>query len=110
VKKAEQVKPSPRGELEITTINQMYLAENRLKLEVLQRGTAWFDSGSYIDLFEASSYIRVIQERQGYKVACLEEIAFRNGWLDTNDLRKIISVNANKSYSEYLEQLIGTVN
>lgn len=106
VKKAEQVKPSPRGELEITSINQMYLTEKRLRLEVLQRGTAWFDSGSFIDLFEAASYIRVIQERQGFKVACLEEIAFRNGWLDVTQLKEVIRTSTNASYSAYLEQFI----
>lgn len=106
IEKSKKVKVSIRGELEITSINQMYLDEGNLKIEILQRGTAWLDTGSQESLYEASSYIRVLQERQGYKIGCLEEIAFRNNWISEKELRDLISKCPNKNYAEYLESVI----
>lgn len=79
---ARQIKPSPRGELEITSINQIYLERGKLIVELLGRGFAWLDTGTHDSLLEASSFIQTVEKRQWFKIACLEEIAWRNGWLD----------------------------
>ncbi|MGR5946160.1 glucose-1-phosphate thymidylyltransferase RfbA [Enterobacter sp. C4G1] len=103
---AKEVKPSPRGELEITTLNQMYLERGELEVGLLGRGFAWLDTGNHDSLIEASQYIHTIEKRQGMKVACLEEIAFRKKWLTADD----IAVQAEKlkktSYGQYLAMLI----
>lgn len=103
---AKQVKPSARGELEITTLNQMYLERSELEVGLLGRGFAWLDTGNHDSLIEASQYIHTIEKRQGMKVACLEEIAYRKKWLTADD----IAVQAEKlkktSYGEYLAMLI----
>jgi glucose-1-phosphate thymidylyltransferase len=104
--KAAEVKPSERGEFEITSVNQMYLDEGALSVEVLQRGTAWLDTGSVETLYEAASFVRVLQERQGYKIACLEEIAFRNKWLTKTEIIKIIDNTKSIELQRYLNVLL----
>ncbi len=104
--KARKVKPSARGELEITSINQMYLEENSLSVEILQRGTAWLDTGSVESLYEAASFVRVLQERQGYKIACLEEIAFRNMWLTKTELTDLAEKTKSAEFQKYLKMLL----
>ena len=88
VKKAKQVKPSARGELEITTLNQMYLEEGRLKIEKLPRGFAWLDTGTFDSLSQASNYVETIEKRTGLQIACLEEIGYNNEWLTDDELKK----------------------
>ena len=103
---AKRVKPSHRGEVEITSINQAYLKRGDLNVELLGRGFAWLDTGTHESLLEAGHFVETIEKRQGYKIACLEEIAFNNGWLDKDDLRRIgQSLNKN-SYGQYLLSLI----
>ena len=99
---ARSVRPSARGELEITTVNQRYLEEGRLKVRKLGRGFAWLDTGTHESLAEASTYIEVIEKRQGLKVACLEEIAYRNGWIDSAKLRAIAEPMRGNQYGQYL--------
>lgn len=105
VQKAERVKKSARGELEITSILEMYQNEGSLKLEILPRGTAWLDCGTSGSLNDASNYIRVIEERQGMKVSCPEEIAWRNGWISSDDLLALAKEYGNSDYSSYLQKL-----
>ena len=110
IEKAELVEPSNRGELEISSVNELYLNEGKLKLEVLRRGTAWLDTGTFSDLYEASSYVKILQERQGYKISCLEEISFRNGWLSESEYNGIIDQCNNESYAKYLKQVFEEMN
>lgn len=105
VEVAENVKPSARGELEITSVNQHYLAERNLHVEVLGRGFAWLDTGTFDSLNEASNFIQTIQNRQGMHVASLEEIAFRNKWISADRLLEIAHPMRNNSYGEYLIKL-----
>lgn len=102
---AKNIKPSARGELEITTVNQEYLKQKNLKVQTLQRGFAWLDTGTHDSLSEASTFIEVIEKRQGLKVACLEEIAFKRGWITKEQLRKIAEPMAKNDYGKYLLQL-----
>jgi glucose-1-phosphate thymidylyltransferase len=102
VKIAKQVKPSSRGELEITSINQIYLEEKKLKVELLGRGFAWLDTGTHDSLREASSFVETVQKRQGMMVACLEEIAWRNGWLSDEEL----IIQGNKYHKNYYGQYL----
>jgi glucose-1-phosphate thymidylyltransferase len=104
--KASQVRMSARGEYEITSINQMYLNEQKLKVKVLPRGTAWLDTGSFETLFEASSFIRVLQERQGYKIGCLEEIALRNTWISPKSLEQTLKRYSKNTYTDYLASIL----
>ncbi|WP_047710157.1 glucose-1-phosphate thymidylyltransferase RfbA [Pectobacterium atrosepticum] len=106
VEMAKQVKPSHRGELEITTLNQMYLEQGTLNVELLGRGFAWLDTGTHDSLIEASQFIHTIEKRQGLKVACLEEIAFRKGWLSKQQVADEAKVMIKTSYGQYLTQLI----
>lgn len=106
VEKAKQVKPSARGELEITTLNQMYLNEERLFVEKLPRGFAWLDTGTFDSLSEAANYIETIEKRTGLMVACLEEIGYNNGWLSKEKLQESIDMYSKNSYGEYLKNLI----
>ena len=102
---AKNIKPCARGELEITTVNQEYLKQKNLKVQTLQRGFAWLDTGTHDSLSEASTFIEVIEKRQGLKVACLEEIAFKRGWISKERLREIAEPMAKNDYGRYLLQL-----
>ena len=99
---AKNIKPSARGELEITTVNQEYLAQHKLKVQTLQRGFAWLDTGTHDSLSEASTFIEVIEKRQGLKVACLEEIAFKRGWISKEKLIEVAKPMAKNDYGKYL--------
>jgi glucose-1-phosphate thymidylyltransferase len=103
---AHNIKPSARGELEITTVNQCFLEENRLKVQLLGRGFAWLDTGTHESLSEASVFVEVIERRQGLKIACLEEIAYRNGWIDETKLRSLAQTMLKNPYGQYLLKLI----
>lgn len=106
IKLAKEIKPSLRGELEITTLNEMYLHKNKLNIEMLGRGFAWLDTGTYESLLEAAQFVETIEKRQGYKVACLEEIAFNNKWITKEDILKRAQLMAKNSYGEYLLTLV----
>ncbi len=102
---AKNIKPSTRGELEITTVNQEYLGRKSLKVRTLQRGFAWLDTGTHDSLSEASTFIEVIEKRQGLKIACLEEIAFKQGWIDAEALKKLSQPMLKNNYGKYLMEL-----
>ena len=106
---AKQVKPSERGELEITTVNQMYLERGDLNVELLGRGFAWLDTGTHSSLLEAAQFVETLEKRQGYKVACLEEIAFNQGWLSKEQVLKIGHTMSKNSYGQYLISLVGSL-
>jgi glucose-1-phosphate thymidylyltransferase len=101
---AKSIKPSPRGEIEITAVNNVYLEQGRLSVEILGRGMAWLDMGSYEGLLETGNFIETIQKRQGMYVSCIEEIAFRNGWITKEELLKLASVYKTE-YGEYLQYI-----
>ncbi|MDR2920591.1 MAG: glucose-1-phosphate thymidylyltransferase RfbA [Tannerella sp.] len=102
---ARTIKPSARGELEITTVNQVFLAEANLKVQLLGRGFAWLDTGTHASLSEASTFVEVIEQRQGLKIACLEEISYRKGWIDTSQLEMIANTMIKNPYGQYLMKL-----
>lgn len=104
---ARAVRPSGRGELEITAINDAYLQQGRLGVTVLPRGTAWLDTGTFESLNDAATYVRVLEERQGTKVNCLEEIAWRNGWIDDEQLQVLAEPLVKSGYGSYLLRLLG---
>lgn len=103
---AKHIKPSARGELEITTVNQEYLKRGELKVQTLQRGFAWLDTGTHDSLSEASTFIEVIEKRQGLKVACLEEIAYKKGWIDAQQLEAIAMPMSKNGYGQYLLSIV----
>jgi len=102
---AKSVKPSPRGELEISSVNQVYLERQRLTVQLLGRGFAWLDTGTHSNLLEAGNFIEAVEKRQGFKIACLEEIAWHNRWLDTDELREAGRKLGKTDYGQYLQEL-----
>ena len=106
VKVAKEVKPSARGELEITSVNEYYLKEKKLKVELFGRGFAWLDTGTHESLSEASTFVEVLEKRQGLKIACIEEIAFNNGWIDAARLKEAALPMAKNQYGKYLLDLL----
>lgn len=103
---AKNIKPSPRGELEITDVNRVYLERGKLKVGVLQRGTAWLDTGTFASLMQAGQFVQVIEERQGLKVGCIEEIAYKNGWISKEKLIEEAQKLVKSGYGKYLLQLV----
>ena len=106
---AKHIKPSARGELEITTVNQEFLKDGELKVQTLGRGFAWLDTGTHDSLSEASTFIEVIEKRQGLKVACLEGIAFRQGWITAEKMRELAQPMLKNQYGQYLLQVVDEV-
>ena len=106
VSHARSLRPSARGELEITDLNAIYLKLGRLHVQLLKRGTAWFDTGTHASLLEAASFVAAVQNRQGLQIACLEEIAFSKGWIDRPLLEKTIAAMGRSSYADYLRHLL----
>ncbi len=109
VQYAKDMKPSPRGELEITDINKIYLENNKLEVGVLDRGTAWLDTGTFDSLIQAGQFIEVIEKRQGLKIGCIEEIAYRNGWIGDEQMEKLATTYKKSGYGDYLKNLIGHI-
>ena len=103
---ARTIKPSPRGELEITDVNKVYLEEGRLQVEKMRRGYAWLDTGTHESLLDAGSFVRTIQARQGLKIACVEEIAYRMGYIDAEQVLRLAKPLAKNEYGKYLQQMI----
>jgi glucose-1-phosphate thymidylyltransferase len=103
---AKTIEPSPRGELEISTVNERYLAAGRLQVQVLERGTAWLDTGTVESMMQAAEYVRVIEARQGAKIGCIEEVAWRAGWIDDDALRRLAEPLVKSGYGEYLHRLL----
>ncbi|MGB4268093.1 MAG: glucose-1-phosphate thymidylyltransferase RfbA [Spirochaetota bacterium] len=105
IQKAMEVVPSHRGELEVTSVNQMYLQENRLKVKIMGRGFAWLDTGTHESLIEAGNFVKIIEERTGLKIGCIEEIAYRNGWIGKEELLSIARTLQKTDYGNYLTKL-----
>lgn len=106
---SKNILPSARGELEISSINDEYLKLGKLNVSVLDRGTAWLDTGTFESMMQASEYVRVIEERQGYKIGCIEEIAWRNGWISDDQLRGIAAPLVKSGYGEYLLKIVNNI-
>jgi glucose-1-phosphate thymidylyltransferase len=110
VQKARALKPSARGELEITDLNRMYLQENRLSVQLLGRGMAWLDTGTHDSLMQASNFIHTIEKRQGLKIACIEEIAYKKGFIDKDQLLRLAASLSKNQYGEYLKSIADSTN
>ena len=106
IKIAKSIKPSARGELEITTVNEVYLNEGKLKVKNLGRGTAWLDTGTHEALLEAANYVEAIQKRQGFYIACIEEIAYKKGWISAEKLKELAKPMMKVEYGKYIINLI----
>ena len=106
VQKAAVLKPSARGEYEITDLNRQYLEEGRLTVETMGRGFAWLDTGTHASLADATNFVRALVDRQGLQIACIEEIAWRKGWIDVNQLARLATDYGKSSYGEYLRRLM----
>lgn len=106
---AKAIKPSHRGELEITDVNKVYLEKGKLDVGVLDRGTAWLDTGTFDSLIEAGEFIEVIEKRQGLKIGCIEEIAYRNNWINDEQMEKLAKIYMKSGYGKYLQKLIGKI-
>jgi glucose-1-phosphate thymidylyltransferase len=104
---AKSIKPSARGELEISTVNEHYLREGRLKVQVLDRGTAWLDTGTFESMVQATEFVKVVEDRQGFKIGCIEEIAWRAGWIDDEQLDRLAAPLQKSGYGRYLSSLLG---
>jgi glucose-1-phosphate thymidylyltransferase len=105
VRVAQEIKPSARGELEITTVNQHFLGDGELKVQLLGRGFAWLDTGTHDSLSEASTFVEVLEKRQGLKIGCLEAIAYRHGWIDADKLKELAQPMIKNQYGQYLLKL-----
>ncbi|XMO87901.1 glucose-1-phosphate thymidylyltransferase RfbA [Algibacter sp. AS12] len=103
---AKSIKPSPRGELEITDINKAYLVKGNLSVQILDKGTAWLDTGTFNSLMQASQFVQVIEERQGLKIGCIEEVAYKMGYINKNQLLKLAEPLLKSGYGKYLQQLV----
>ena len=103
---AKTIKPSARGELEITDVNNAYLSRGLLNVEIMGRGIAWLDTGTHDSLLEASSFVQAVEKRQGLKIACLEEIAWRRGYISSDDVRRLAAPMAKNDYGQYLYELV----
>jgi len=103
---ARNVKPSARGEIEITAVNDVYLQRGTLRVQVLDRGTAWLDTGTFESMMQASEYVKVIEDRQGYKIGCIEEIAWRAGWINDAELEGLAQPLLKSGYGRYLAALL----
>ena len=106
IEKAKNVKPSARGEIEITSVNEMYLSEGKLNVKNLGRGTAWLDTGTHEALLEAANFVQTVQKRQGFYIACIEEIAYQKGWIGEEKVRELVKVMMKTEYGKYLIELV----
>ena len=107
---ASSIKPSARGELEITDVNRIYLDKNELNVEIMLRGFAWLDTGTHDSLLDAASFIATLQKRQGLMVACPEEIAYRQGWISAEAVQQVASRLSRNSYGQYLSRILNEIN
>jgi glucose-1-phosphate thymidylyltransferase len=106
VEVAATLKPSARGEYEITDVNKEYLKRGKLKVEILDRGTAWLDTGTFASLMQAGQFVQVIEERQGLRIGCIEEVAYKKGWIDAAQLQAVATPLVKSGYGEYLLKLL----
>jgi glucose-1-phosphate thymidylyltransferase len=103
---AKNLKPTARGELEITDVNKVYLSSNKLHVKIMQRGTAWLDTGTFNSLMQASQFVQVIEERQGLKVGCIEESAYRQGWIEDEQMLNLAKKYEKSGYGDYLHKVL----